>query len=119
DAPERPFDQHLQQVTVASVSVDDPRCEEFISDTRFQFCAGVVGGGKDTCQGDSGGPLMRFEPTQKRWVLAGITSFGLGCADPRYSGVYTRVSAYRDWLRSVVSDGFIESLINLDSSATQ
>ncbi|CAF3913298.1 unnamed protein product [Adineta steineri] len=119
DAPEIPSDQHLQQVTVASVSVDDPRCEEFISDTRFQFCAGVDGGGKDTCQGDSGGPLMRFEPTQKRWVLAGITSFGLGCADPRYSGVYTRVSAYRDWLRSVVSDGFIESLINLDSSATE
>ncbi|UJR16589.1 hypothetical protein I4U23_003489 [Adineta vaga] len=105
-----PDDLHLQQVTVKAISVHDERCTEFITNSNTQFCAGVDGGGKDTCQGDSGGPLMRYEPKQQRWILAGITSFGMGCADPRYSGVYTRVSAYRDWLRSIISDGFIEAV---------
>jgi chymotrypsin len=137
EAPSIPYGLHLQQVTVTAVPVDDPTCVEFVADPRFQFCAGVVGGGKgkkmhflnvmkilfihnlDTCQGDSGGPLMRFESTQKRWLLAGVTSFGLGCGDPRYSGVYTRVSVYRNWLHSVINDTFIESLGDLDSSATE
>ena len=62
---------------------------------------------------------MRFEPVRKQWVLAGITSFGLGCGDPRYSGVYTRASVYRDWLRSVISDGFVDVLGDLGSGAAE
>ncbi len=62
---------------------------------------------------------MRFEPTQKQWVLAGVTSFGLGCGDPRYSGVYTRASAYRAWLNETTKNGFRESLVDLPSAATE
>jgi secreted trypsin-like serine protease len=46
----------------------------------------------DTCQGDSGGPLMAF--VNNRWVLAGLTSSGYGCAEAGYPGVYTRVSYF-------------------------
>ncbi|CAF1083475.1 unnamed protein product [Rotaria sordida] len=81
-----PDNLHLQQVTLKVVPVHDERCAEFITNSSTQFCAGVDGGGKDTCQGDSGGPLMRFESVQKQWLLAGVTSFGIGCGDPRYSG---------------------------------
>nr|CAH0101344.1 unnamed protein product [Daphnia galeata] len=54
------------------------------------MCAAAPG--KDTCQGDSGGPLLfgRFQ--------VGITSFGRGCADPNYAGVYTRVTNYLGWI---------------------
>ncbi|CAF1390992.1 unnamed protein product, partial [Rotaria magnacalcarata] len=63
----------------------------------------------NTCQGDSGGPLMHFESTQRRWMLVGITSYGKCCANPFYSGVYTRVAAYTNWLRShIVNDGLVE-----------
>ncbi|CAF2395371.1 unnamed protein product [Rotaria sp. Silwood2] len=63
----------------------------------------------DTCQGDSGGPLMRFESAQRQWVLTGVTSFGKGCGDPRYAGVYTRVAVYTDWLKSIIgNDGLVE-----------
>ncbi|CAF0985350.1 unnamed protein product [Adineta ricciae] len=111
--------ERLHQVTVNAVPVHDERCTEFIKNSTTQFCAGVDGGGKDTCQGDSGGPLMRFDPKEKRWLLAGVTSFGIGCGDRRYSGVYTRVTAYREWLKSIVDDGFIEVLTDPYSAATK
>ena len=59
---------------------------------------------------------MRFERAQRQWVLAGLTSYGRGCGDPRYSGVYTRVSAYIDWLRNIIgSDDLVEVEINTSS----
>jgi trypsin len=59
-------------------------------------CAGFPEGKKDTCQGDSGGPL--FSIVNGKQVLAGITSFGIGCATPKLPGVYTRVSNYKNWI---------------------
>ncbi|KUL43453.1 S1 family peptidase [Streptomyces regalis] len=53
-------------------------------------CAGYTSGGTDTCQGDSGGPLLIGG------VLAGITSWGEGCAQAGYPGVYTRLTTFSD-----------------------
>ncbi|SPP77747.1 trypsin I-P1 [Drosophila guanche] len=60
-----------------------------------QLCAGFMQGGIDACQGDSGGPLICDGQ------LAGIISWGVGCADPGFPGVYTNVSHYVDWIRTM------------------
>jgi secreted trypsin-like serine protease len=60
------------------------------------MCAGNREGGIDSCQGDSGGPLVWR--TSDGPVLVGVVSFGDGCARKLKYGIYTRVSAYRDWI---------------------
>jgi secreted trypsin-like serine protease len=69
--------------------------------TGNMICAGLNAGGKDTCQGDSGGPLTRKDGGKFK-VLVGITSFGIGCAQPNLFGVYTRVSRFRTWINSKI-----------------
>jgi len=54
----------------------------------------------DTCNGDSGGPVFATLGGTRK--LVGITSFGVGCADPLYPGVYTRVSSYTSWIAGYV-----------------
>jgi secreted trypsin-like serine protease len=63
-----------------------------------QVCAGLPAGGKDSCQGDSGGPL--FEKVDGQNVQVGIVSFGNGCARANFSGVYTAVASFRDWIQT-------------------
>lgn len=57
--------------------------------------------GVDTCQGDSGGPMVTRDG-HGRWLQVGIVSWGIGCARTGYPGVYTRVSAFRQAIRSAV-----------------
>lgn len=60
----------------------------------------------DTCQGDSGGPLMYFD-SNRRWVLAGLTSAGADCASLEYSAIYTRVLTFTNWINSYVNPSLI------------
>lgn len=102
----------LQQVSLPLV--DNATCQTAYSQfsgiaiTEDQLCAGFVTGGKDACQNDSGGPL--FVQYGHKWVQVGIVSFGNFpdstdyCAGKDSYGVYTRLSQYHDYIRSVVGE---------------
>jgi trypsin len=82
----------------ALVGIGDTTVSEFNPATML--CAGYLGrGGVDTCQGDSGGPLL-VPIAQGGYRQAGITSWGFGCADKDYPGVYARIgeAALRDFV---------------------
>ncbi|MFI9816093.1 serine protease [Saccharothrix variisporea] len=78
----------LREVDVPVLSNKD--CHEAYDQYNkiAMFCAGFPEGGKDACQGDSGGPFV------VNGKLAGIVSWGEGCARPGKPGMYTRVKHY-------------------------
>ncbi|XP_066149860.1 trypsin-3-like [Euwallacea fornicatus] len=84
----------LRRVDVPVVSEASCRSAYGSIITERTLCAGFSNGGRDACQGDSGGPYVI------NGVLAGVVSFGAGCARPGYPGVYAAIVSYRDWIRN-------------------
>ncbi|XP_055918970.1 trypsin-1 [Eupeodes corollae] len=82
------------EVPIFNHELCSDKYKKFGGVTDRMICAGFLEGGKDACQGDSGGPLINQKGT-----LVGVVSWGYGCARPDYPGVYSRVSAVREWIR--------------------
>ncbi|XP_033012388.1 chymotrypsin-like elastase family member 2A [Lacerta agilis] len=57
-----------------------------------------------SCNGDSGGPL-NCQNSSGKWEVHGVVSFGsaLGCNYYRKPSVFTRVSAFNDWIAQVMA----------------
>jgi secreted trypsin-like serine protease len=68
--------------------------------TERMLAAGLAAGGQDSCQGDSGGPLLVNDDDGQPYV-AGIVSWGEGCARPNKYGVYTRAASFASWIDDV------------------
>lgn len=64
--------------------------------TPRMLCAGSSSPPADSCYGDSGGPLVVDRDSPARppsdYVLVGLVSFGDGCAQAGFAGVYTRIA---------------------------
>ena len=91
----------LQEVNLPLVNTETCRAVLGPGVTDNMLCAGGVEG-QDACQGDSGGPLMGLQPTQQRLFLAGVVSWGVGCAREGLYGVYTKVSRYTTWIHQYI-----------------
>merc|ERR1711862_189504 len=92
-------DNILHVVTVPFVNQET--CQNLYENgqiTDRMICAGnTLEGGVDACQGDSGGPLTWQDPDSKKWKVVGVVSWGNGCADENFPGVYAEVEAVLQW----------------------
>ena len=88
------FEKSLSYLKIKFFQIDENRKLFLMLNFQGMYCAGVTGGGKDACQGDSGGP------TKYNNKLVGATSWGIGCAQAKYPGVYADVAVYRNWIDS-------------------
>ena len=102
---------YLQKVRVPHV--DRTTCAEAYDSlgatiSPSMICAGFSSGGFDSCQGDSGGPIGFVPPKSGLGnpsnypILAGVVSWGYGCARQNLYGVYTNVLHMRPWLEEAV-----------------
>ncbi|CAD6995133.1 plasma kallikrein [Ceratitis capitata] len=76
----------------------------FVKIHRGHLCAGKLNGKGGTCVGDSGGPLQCRLSKNGPWLLAGITSFGSGCAMEGFPDVYVRISYYMKWIQDTIAN---------------
>jgi len=102
---EGPLPSTLQKVPVPVIT--NAECEVMYRNAGYIeaipnifICAGYEAGKRDSCEGDSGGPLVIKHGDS--WKLAGVISWGIGCALPNQPGVYTRISAFRDWVNKII-----------------
>ena len=94
------FPNMLHYVRVPTIT--NSECESLYEGrfviTDSMLCAGYPDGGKDSCKGDSGGPFVCND--NGKAVIAGVVSFGDGCALPKKPGVYARVTKILDWIKN-------------------
>ncbi len=98
--------QEAQVPIVSNETCNDAYNKSFFYDnpiTSTMLCAGYAQGGTDSCSGDSGGPLMIN--LDGEWNLAGLVSWGEGCAEPGYYGVYSRISVLSRFIAQYVPAG--------------
>ncbi len=86
------------------VPIDDSCGNYSNSDiTNNMVCAGDSNGGEDSCQGDSGGPLIMTNDDGE-YELIGIVSWGYGCAEAQYPGVYSKIHSRLDWFYQYIGE---------------
>jgi len=101
----------LREVNVKVVSNNACKSSYGSSITSRMLCAEAAGGngGKDACQGDSGGPLVSKAAGSngvtagQNYELIGVVSWGAGCADKDFPGVYARVTNQLSWITTTAA----------------
>ncbi|GBG32893.1 Serine protease 55 [Hondaea fermentalgiana] len=95
------FTDQLMETEVPIVSNENCSVPyDFITDDHI--CAGYSDTyNQDACTGDSGGPLF-YKDSDGKITQVGIVTYGKGCADFGYFGVYMRNSQYLSWIEGVI-----------------
>ena len=104
--PDNGMEYNMQSPILRKAKVNSVPCTYSQTDNNIQLCAnGKINQdeARDACQGDSGGPLYRYENGKE--ILVGIVSWGNGCGYTDSPGVYTKVTAFLDWIKEKITAG--------------
>lgn len=104
NADQRNFPTSLRQVD--QLIVDQEECKRIYAARGYSITAAEICGrapGKDSCQGDSGGPFVAQLSAGAPFKLVGVVSWGLGCADSKYPGVYSKTVTVLPWINSYIN----------------
>ncbi|XP_011494097.1 PREDICTED: trypsin-1-like isoform X1 [Ceratosolen solmsi marchali] len=103
----------LQAVTLPIINNDECQTliEELLGDNanelnlldKLRFCSGPTKKNQGYCLNDTGDPFTTKENGKD--VLIGIATFGFAadCKTPGVPSIYTRVSAFNDWIQESIS----------------
>lgn len=80
----------MVELKTMDLDVCSKRYSKYVKLTARQLCC--TSNGQDSCQGDSGGPLVNDGKQ------IGIVSWGMGCGDDAFPGIYSKVSGLRTWI---------------------
>ncbi len=105
------FPDVLQQVQVPIISNEacrnaggsDPAAADIYGSRILDsmVCTLAPQGGQDACRGDSGSPMLVADG-RGGLAVAGLVSFGAGCAQPGLPNVGTRVSSFADFVANTI-----------------
>lgn len=100
----------LQEGTVDIVDRDQANSPGLYEGTLTERMLAAAGEGfaTDGCSGDSGGPLLVPDRRPGKWRVAGLISFGVGCANEPFPGIYSRLFVVRNWILSIVYPNYLE-----------
>ncbi|XP_043531336.1 chymotrypsin-like elastase family member 3B [Chiloscyllium plagiosum] len=100
-----PLPEKLQQAYIPVIDYEHCSQSDWWGSTvkTTMVCAG--GGEKAGCNGDSGGPL-NCKDSNGLWYVHGVTSFvsAWGCNTIKKPTVWTRVSAFNDWIATTMAN---------------
>lgn len=90
----------IENLVFAQVPIHNQKsCTRYVPlfDSNTMLCSGGVHGDTGACKGDNGIPLACEER------LCGIFSFGHACGSHESPGVFTKVSAYKQWIEETMT----------------
>ncbi|XP_051558040.1 coagulation factor VIIi [Myxocyprinus asiaticus] len=92
-APSSPI---MQCLAVPLIPTAECVLKSGVNITDNMFCAGYAEGTHESCRGNDGSPLItQYKGTS---FLTGVVTWGKGCDQPGYYGIYTKVSNFLNWL---------------------
>ncbi|XP_065777778.1 chymotrypsinogen A-like isoform X2 [Muntiacus reevesi] len=98
--PHHEFPKTVQQAEVPLISSISCRSYWGLEIKDTNICGGASG--SSSCMGDSGGPLQCGKGGQ--YKLIGVVSWGSSNCHPAAPTVFTRISAYTDWITSITGE---------------
>jgi prostatin (serine protease 8) len=83
--------------------IDDETCDAmYDGDIHRKSMLCAADESQDSCNGDSGGPLILLGESPADDVQVGVVSWGEGCGDQAYPGVYADVAYTKGWIDSII-----------------